>query len=214
MTETKAVKKTEEKHAEKHEKKEVKSEQKHEPKHEAKEVPKSETHIEHKTEAKEHKTEAKEHKSEAKETKAKKPKAKKPAKKDSKVFVARGKRKLSIARATIQAGKGVVRFNKQKIGSLSNKYVQEIVLEPLSYVGPVVNDVDIDINVIGGGMMGQAQAARTAVANALVLYFSDMNLKEKFVEIDRTLVVEDTRRVESKKFRGPKARARFQKSYR
>ncbi len=62
--------------------------------------------------------------------------------------------------------------------------------------------------------MGQAQAARTAIANALVEYFGEMNLREKFVEIDRSLVVEDTRRVEPKKYRGPKARARYQKSYR
>ena len=62
--------------------------------------------------------------------------------------------------------------------------------------------------------MGQAQAARTAIANALVAYFDGMNLKEKFNSIDRSLIVDDTRRVEPKKFRGPKARARFQKSYR
>jgi small subunit ribosomal protein S9 len=62
--------------------------------------------------------------------------------------------------------------------------------------------------------MGQAQAARTAIAHALTLYFDQLNLREKFISIDRSLIIEDTRRVETKKFRGPKARARFQKSYR
>lgn len=70
------------------------------------------------------------------------------------------------------------------------------------------------MNVSGGGTMGQAQAARTAIAHALVMYFDQMNLREKFISIDRSMLIEDTRRVEPKKFRGPKARARFQKSYR
>ncbi len=155
----------------------------------------------------------------AKEHKEAAPKAKRkraaPAKKAAKkTMVARGKRKESVARATICEGKGVVRINSQNLASFSNPYIREIVREPLHYIGPEANSVDISINVSGGGAMGQAQAARTAIANALVMYFDQMNLKQKFNEIDRSLIVEDTRRVETKKFRGPKARARFQKSYR
>ncbi|MFN7990947.1 MAG: 30S ribosomal protein S9 [Candidatus Micrarchaeia archaeon] len=137
--------------------------------------------------------------------------SKKPA---GKVFVTRGKRKESIARATITQGKGVLRVNRQNVESINNPFIREIIREPLRYVGPEANSVDISVVVNGGGMMGQAQAARTAIANALVKYFDTMNLRPKFIEIDRTLVIEDTRRVETKKFRGPKARARFQKSYR
>jgi len=132
----------------------------------------------------------------------------------TRAFVARGKRKESVARATITAGKGVIRINSRNIESINNSYVRDIIREPLRYVGPEANAVNISVNVNGGGSMGQAQAARTAIANALSLYFDQMNLREKFVNIDRTLVIEDTRRVETKKFRGPKARARFQKSYR
>jgi small subunit ribosomal protein S9 len=137
-----------------------------------------------------------------------------PKKAATKVFVARGKRKESVARATITAGKGVIRINSQNIDSLNNPYVREIIREPMRYIGPEANTVNISVNVNGGGAMGQAQAARTAIANALTLYFEEMNLRQKFIEIDRSLVIEDTRRVEPKKFRGPKARARFQKSYR
>ena len=140
--------------------------------------------------------------------------APKKAQSGAKVFVARGKRKTSIARATIRAGKGVVRLNSENISSLQNSFVRDIVVEALRYIGPESNNVDISVTVNGGGTMGQAQAARTAIANALVLYFDGMNLAEKFDQIDRSLLIEDTRRVESKKFRGPKARARFQKSYR
>ena len=144
-----------------------------------------------------------------------KKKRRKPAKKPAKkVFVARGKRKESVARATIKEGKGVIRVNSRNITSYTNPYMREIVREPLRYMGPEVNNVDISVNVSGGGVMGQAQAARTAIANALTMYFDDMNLKQKFVELDRSLVIDDTRRVETKKYCGPKARARFQKSYR
>jgi small subunit ribosomal protein S9 len=148
--------------------------------------------------------------------KAEKPKAKKKGSKKEakKVFVVRGKRKVSVARATISAGKGVVRLNSLNIASINNHYIREIIAEPLRYVGPEANTVDISITVRGGGVMGQAQAARTAIANALAVYFDGMNLREKFLGIDKSLIIEDTRRVETKKFRGPKARARFQKSYR
>jgi small subunit ribosomal protein S9 len=144
-----------------------------------------------------------------------KPKRKtKSKKKQKKVFVARGKRKESVARATIQEGKGVIRINSLSLTALSNRYVKEIIREPLRYVGPEANSVDISVNVYGGGSMGQAQAARTAIAKALTMFFEDQKLKEKFISIDRSLVIEDTRRVERKKYCGPKARARYQKSYR
>jgi small subunit ribosomal protein S9 len=143
------------------------------------------------------------------------PRAKKAAKKPKeKAVVARGKRKTAVARAAIRGGKGVIRFNHALLDSYNNPYVREIIREPLRYIGPEANSIDISVNVFGGGTMGQAQAARTAIANALILYFDTMGLKEKFIDIDRSLVVEDTRRVESKKYRGPKARARYQKSYR
>lgn len=151
----------------------------------------------------------------AEEKKTKPKKRKKSAKKKAKkVLVARGKRKESVARATIREGNGVIRVNSRNIESYTNPYMKEIVREALRYVGPEANTVDISVNVSGGGVMGQAQAARTAIANALTMYFEDLNLRQKFIEIDRSLVIEDIRRVEPKKYRGPKARARFQKSYR
>jgi len=198
---------------------------KEEPKAEA-HAPKAEAHAPKaepaaKADAPAHKPEAHQAKPEAPaEQKAEKPEPKARRKKGgakkqaTKAFVARGKRKESVARATITAGKGVIRVNSRNIESLSNPYVREVIREPMRYIGPEANGVDISISVNGGGAMGQAQAARTAIANALCLYFDQMNLREKFIAIDRTLVIEDTRRVETKKFRGPKARARFQKSYR
>lgn len=192
-----------------------KEDKKEEPKEEKKteEKPKEEK----KEESKEEKTEEKKEET-AEEKKTKRRTRKKSAKKaktpKSKVVVARGKRKESKARARIKEGKGEVRINSLSVKSYSNKYLRSVVMEPLTYMGPEVNEIDISVSVKGGGMMGQAQAARTAIAKALVAYFDKENLKEKFISIDRSLLVEDTRRVESKKYRGPKARARYQKSYR
>jgi small subunit ribosomal protein S9 len=145
---------------------------------------------------------------------AKKTKGKKAPKKGIKAIVARGKRKEAVARATVRAGKGRISVNKVLLDAYGNPYVREIIREPVRYMGPEVNGVDISVNVFGGGTMGQAQAARTAIANALMEYFDDQNLKKVFLDIDRSLLIDDARRVESKKYRGPKARARYQKSYR
>jgi len=177
-------------------------------------------HVEHKPV--EHKPEHKpvEHKSveapKPAETKSEPKKSrKKPAKKGEKVIVVRGKRKESVARATIQKGRGIVRVNKINVDALSNKYMRDIIKEPLRFVGAEATTVDISVNVVGGGAMGQAQAARTAIANALVGYFdADKSIQDRMFAYDKFMIVEDSRRVEPKKYKGPKARARFQKSYR
>jgi small subunit ribosomal protein S9 len=143
---------------------------------------------------------------------AKKKSAKTKVKKEANVF--RGKRKESIARATIRKGKGVVRINSVRLDAIDNKYVREIVSEPLHLVPEVASQVDISVSVFGGGQMGQAQAIRVAIARALIGFSGDAGLKQKIFAYDRTMVTEDSRRVEPKKYLGPKARARFQKSYR
>lgn len=144
---------------------------------------------------------------------AAKKKAKKP-KKETLQSVFRGKRKESIARATISKGKGIVRINSVRLDALDNKYVREIVSEPLHFAPEVASQADIAITVIGGGQIGQAQACRVAVARALVGFSGNDALKGKMLEYDRSLLTEDFRRIEPKKYKGPKARARFQKSYR
>ena len=136
-----------------------------------------------------------------------KARAKKP-----KSIVARGKRKEATARATIAAGKGMVYYNGVSVNALSSPYVRDIITEPLSFVDPT--QYDLHVNARGGGVMGQAQAARTAIAKALVEFTGDEALKKKMTDHDRSLLVEDARRVEPKKFKGPGARARFTKSYR
>ena len=138
----------------------------------------------------------------------------KKSKKETPQSVFRGKRKECIARASIRKGKGIVRINSVRLDAIDNKYVREIIAEPLHFAPEVATTADISVTVVGGGQMGQAQACRVAIARALCGFSGDDLLKGKMIEYDKTLLVEDSRRIEPKKYKGPKARARFQKSYR
>ncbi|MEW5955209.1 MAG: 30S ribosomal protein S9 [Candidatus Micrarchaeota archaeon] len=133
-------------------------------------------------------------------------------KKKAKTIVARGKRKRAVARATVREGKGILRVNNESVAALNSPFLKQTIMEPLNFAD--TSSLDINVTVSGGGPAGQAQAARTAIAKALVAYTGDDALKQKMLDYDRTLLVEDVRRVEPKKFKGPKARARFTKSYR
>jgi small subunit ribosomal protein S16e len=83
------------------------------------------------------------------------------------------------------------------------------------------SNVDIRVRVTGGGQTSQVYAIRQAIAKAIVAYYqkfvdeeSKNELKKALIAYDRTLLVADPRRSEPKKFGGPGARARYQKSYR
>lgn len=138
----------------------------------------------------------------------------KAAEKKEKVVVARGKRKESIARAYVREGRGVVRVNKIPIESIGNRYARSIMMEPLLLAGEKAKGLDVIVNVRGGGVMGQAEAVRTAIARGIVEFSGDAELRDMMLKRDRFMLLEDSRRVEPKKYKGPKARARFQKSYR
>ncbi len=132
----------------------------------------------------------------------------------SKVVHTSGKRKTAIARGTVREGTGKVRVNRKPVELYSPELARLKIFEPLEVAGDLVDSVDINVRVIGGGVMGQAEAARMVIAKGLVEYYGDMNLKDRYVQYDRTMLVGDPRRSESKKFGGPGARARKQKSYR
>ncbi|WP_409199526.1 30S ribosomal protein S9 [Methanobrevibacter sp. DSM 116169] len=131
-----------------------------------------------------------------------------------KVIHTSGKRKTAVARGTVQEGNGKVRINKTPIELYSPEMARLKLTEPLLLAGDLANNVDINVNVFGGGVMGQAEAARMVIAKGLVQWSQDMDLKEKYVQYDRTMLVGDPRRSEPKKYGGPGARARKQKSYR
>jgi small subunit ribosomal protein S9 len=132
-----------------------------------------------------------------------------------KIVVSSGKRKTAIARATVREGKGQVYINKTPIENYLPLMARQIMEEPLLIASnDVTSKVDIRVNVRGGGIMGQAQASRIAIARGLVDFTKSADLRKQFVEYDRTLMAGDSRRKEKKKFGGPGARAKRQKSYR
>ncbi len=125
-----------------------------------------------------------------------------------------GKKKTAVARATIQSGKGTVRINKKPMEIYEPELARRKIMEPVMMAGDMANKVDIDVTISGGGFMGQADAARTAIARGLVGWSEDSSLRDAYLKIDRTLFVSDVRQKEPKKFGGRGARAKKQKSYR
>lgn len=123
-----------------------------------------------------------------------------------------GKRKRAIARAAVSVGKGKVKINGVFLENFSNDISRMRISEPLVLAGDVAKKVDIKITVCGGGINGQADAIRLAIARALVEH--DKKLKKTFDDYDRLLLVADVRRKEVCKPNTSKARAKRQKSYR
>jgi small subunit ribosomal protein S9 len=135
-----------------------------------------------------------------------------PAKK---VLVVSGRRKTAVARAVVKPGVGRVRINMIPVEIFEPEIAREKIMEPLLQAGDDVwKQMDMDVKTSGGGYMGQAEAARMAVANALLKWTKSSHLRTVFTEYDRTMIAGDSRRKESKKFGGPGARAKEQKSYR
>ena len=135
--------------------------------------------------------------------------------KSKKVIVISGKRKTAIARATVRLGKGKIRINNVPLEIFEPKLARDKILEPLFLVEEKVwKQVDINVKVSGGGFMGQAEAARMAIAKGLLKWTKSTRLHTTIRDYDRTMIAGDPRRSEPKKFGGPGARARDQKSYR
>ncbi|MDR1405141.1 MAG: 30S ribosomal protein S9 [Candidatus Methanoplasma sp.] len=125
-----------------------------------------------------------------------------------------GKRKTAIARATVKKGTGKVTINKVPLDLYGPELARLKIQEPLGLVPEKATDVDIIVLVSGGGVMGQAAAARTAIARGLVDFYKDKELETVFRSYDRTLIINDDRRKLPKNPLGHGARAKKQKSYR
>ena len=125
-----------------------------------------------------------------------------------------GKRKEAIARATVRKGNGQVRINQQPLEIVEPEIVRHKIEEPLLMVGEKWKTLNISVDVRGGGIIGQASAARTAVARGLLAWLKDPALTEMFKKYDRSLIVNDPRRKLPKRPGGRGARKRRQKSYR
>lgn len=137
-------------------------------------------------------------------------------------------RKTSSAHVYITKGKGKVRINNMPLEMIQQETAREVMLTPLEVIGDLREKIDISVRVRGGGFMGQAGATSIGISRALTGWTKSKKdprdhpfsksvretLRKKLSEYDKYLISGDARRKEPKKFGGPGARRRKQKSYR
>ena len=130
-------------------------------------------------------------------------------------FISSGKRKRAVARAVIKPGSGIVKVNSRLLEFYTPHIAKLKLEEPLIIASEHSKKFDIRVKVSGGGIISQADAARLAIAKALVGITKDKKLEKSYLEYDRHLLVADVRRREVRKPNTHgKARAKRQKSYR
>ena len=125
-------------------------------------------------------------------------------------FDAVGRRKKSVARVRLTPGTGKRIANKRTMKNYLQRETLEMIIEqPLKLVG-LSDKVDVNVNVDGGGLTGQAGAIRLGISRALIKY--DEELRQSLKK--EGFLTRDPRMVERKKAGQPKARKRFQFSKR
>jgi len=133
---------------------------------------------------------------------------------NEKTILAFGKRKTAIARAKLKPGNGAIWINKRDYRTLS-KLRRLMIEEPIRIAKEIIDfKFDIEIKTRGGGIESQIEAARLAIARALIKATKSEKLKRAFLDYDRNLLVADTRRKEAYKPNDSKARRKRQKSKR
>jgi len=133
-----------------------------------------------------------------------------------------GRKKTATAVAHCKRGNGLIKVNGKPLDIIEPTTLRYKLQEPILLLGKErFSGVDMRVRVKGGGHVAQIYAIRQAISKALVAYYqkfvdeaSKKEIKDILIQYDRTLLVADPRRCEPKKFGGPGARARFQKSYR
>ncbi len=126
------------------------------------------------------------------------------------VINALGRRKAAVARVFVREGSGKIVINKRELENyFPSSILQYIVKQPLTALD-VVEKYDININLDGGGIKGQSEAARLGIARALV----KINPDDKSALRAEGFMTRDSRVVERKKPGQPGARKKFQFSKR
>jgi len=132
-----------------------------------------------------------------------------------------GRKKTAVAVAHVKRGSGLIKLNGSPLDLVQPETLRFKVKEPVALLGEHrFQNVDIRIRVKGGGHVSQVYAIRQAIAKGLVAYYqkyvdeqAKKEIRDLLIAFDRTLLVADPRQCEPKKFGGPGARARYQKSY-
>ena len=126
------------------------------------------------------------------------------------VINALGRRKTEVARVYLTKGKGKISINKREMTEFFPiDFLQAKVHQPFALTG-TAGQYDIKVNVVGGGINGQAEAVRLGISRALVEISADYKPMLKV----EGLMTRDPRMVERKKPGQPKARKKFQFSKR
>jgi small subunit ribosomal protein S9 len=121
-----------------------------------------------------------------------------------------GKRKTAIARIWMKPGKGDISINRRTIDEYYLRATSKmVIMQPLELTNSV-GKYDIRINVIGGGLSGQAGAIRHAISRAL----ANEDLEHRKILKKAGLITRDSRKKERKLPGQPAARKRFQYSKR
>jgi small subunit ribosomal protein S9 len=127
-----------------------------------------------------------------------------------------GKRKTAVAKIRLKPGKGNIFYNMlphEELGMFHRLALQE----PFRIFKQELGEdpsFDFYIKTHGGGKESQIQAARLALARALLEISGSDTLKKAFIKYDRNMIVQDSRRKEAYKPGDSKARAKRQKSFR
>jgi small subunit ribosomal protein S9 len=130
-------------------------------------------------------------------------------------IVTSGKRKRAVARAVITEGSGKITINKKDYKNM-HMFDRLKIEEPIRIAERVLGKINfnVEVEVKGGGEKGQVEAARVALARALVRASKSKELEKAFLEYGWDLLIADVRRKEAYKPGDSKARAKRQTSYR
>ena len=126
-----------------------------------------------------------------------------------------GKRKTSVARASLVEGAGKVTINKRAYETL-HMFDSLKIKEPLLIAENVLGKLnfDVSIDVKGGGEKSQIEACRLALARVIIEFTKSTELENAFLKYDRNLLIADVRRKEAYKPGDSKARSMRQSSKR
>jgi len=119
-------------------------------------------------------------------------------KKEIKSILTVGKRKRAIARTSIKPGTGKIIINSKCLDDCENETFRLLIKEPLLLIGDDWKKFDYDVNVKGGGVIGQAEAIRQSICKGLVDLLGE-KVKKTLIEYNRNFLVYDPRRTEPHK---------------
>jgi small subunit ribosomal protein S9 len=123
---------------------------------------------------------------------------------------ATGKRKNAIARVWLKPGSGKIVINGRPLEVYFARPVLQMIVNQPFAVADRANQFDVEVNVVGGGLSGQAGAVKHGISKALTYFEPDLRKPLKVAKFLRR----DARVVERKKYGRVKARKRFQFSKR